>query len=249
MASNTNNARGQGRGQQGQQGMTSQFAGVDPSTIIAIAAAAAIETTRQITEGGQIASLGGIGQQQGSQSQTGQGRGGNTGGDTSNRGFASMDPEKQREIAAEGGRASHGGGRPAGSRNGQGQQGGRRPGAPVNEQSAMQVAKRVYADSINDESISRQDIIREIVGITGSKKEVINTYISNIDRDNGGILKQRNEDARAARRAEAGNGGQGRGRAAGAQDGRRNNRPPSRAASARGGRNSGGGQGRTGTDG
>ncbi|MFL6659138.1 MAG: KGG domain-containing protein, partial [Massilia sp.] len=28
-------------------------------------------------------------------------------GDTSNRGFASMDPEKQRAIAAEGGRASH----------------------------------------------------------------------------------------------------------------------------------------------
>ena len=28
-------------------------------------------------------------------------------GDTSNRGFASMDPEKQREIAAEGGRAAH----------------------------------------------------------------------------------------------------------------------------------------------
>lgn len=28
-------------------------------------------------------------------------------GDTSNRGFASMDPEKQREIASEGGRAAH----------------------------------------------------------------------------------------------------------------------------------------------
>src|SRR4051812_42905315 len=39
-------------------------------------------------------------------------RGGNQGGnnqsgDTSNRGFASMDPERQREIAAEGGRAAH----------------------------------------------------------------------------------------------------------------------------------------------
>ena len=37
---------------------------------------------------------------------------GNQGGknqqsDTSNRGFASMDPERQREIAAEGGRAAH----------------------------------------------------------------------------------------------------------------------------------------------
>ena len=31
----------------------------------------------------------------------------NQGGNTSNRGFASMDPEKQREIASEGGRAAH----------------------------------------------------------------------------------------------------------------------------------------------
>lgn len=30
---------------------------------------------------------------------------------TSNRGFASMDPERRREIAREGGRSSHGGGR------------------------------------------------------------------------------------------------------------------------------------------
>jgi uncharacterized protein len=28
-------------------------------------------------------------------------------GDTSNRGFASMDPQRQREIASEGGRAAH----------------------------------------------------------------------------------------------------------------------------------------------
>ncbi|MFC0253609.1 KGG domain-containing protein [Massilia consociata] len=38
-------------------------------------------------------------------------RGGNQGGnnqsDTSNRGFASMDPQRQREIASEGGRAAH----------------------------------------------------------------------------------------------------------------------------------------------
>ena len=44
--------------------------------------------------------------------QSGQGnRGGNQGGsrsgNTSNRGFASMDPEKQREIASKGGRAAH----------------------------------------------------------------------------------------------------------------------------------------------
>lgn len=33
----------------------------------------------------------------------------------SKRGFAAMTPEKQREIAAKGGRASHGGGRKPGS--------------------------------------------------------------------------------------------------------------------------------------
>lgn len=31
----------------------------------------------------------------------------NQGSSTSNRGFASMDPERQREIAAQGGRAAH----------------------------------------------------------------------------------------------------------------------------------------------
>ena len=33
--------------------------------------------------------------------------GNNQGGGNSNRGFASMDPQKQREIASEGGRAAH----------------------------------------------------------------------------------------------------------------------------------------------
>lgn len=32
---------------------------------------------------------------------------GNSGGKTSNRGFASMDPERQRQIASEGGKAAH----------------------------------------------------------------------------------------------------------------------------------------------
>jgi len=32
---------------------------------------------------------------------------GNNQSDTSNRGFASMDPQKQREIASEGGKAAH----------------------------------------------------------------------------------------------------------------------------------------------
>jgi uncharacterized protein len=32
---------------------------------------------------------------------------GNRGGDTSKRGFASMDPEQQKEIASKGGKAAH----------------------------------------------------------------------------------------------------------------------------------------------
>jgi len=36
-----------------------------------------------------------------------QGGGNKQSGDTSNRGFASMDPQKQREIASEGGKAAH----------------------------------------------------------------------------------------------------------------------------------------------
>ncbi|MBA2965441.1 MULTISPECIES: KGG domain-containing protein [Ramlibacter] len=32
---------------------------------------------------------------------------GSSGGKTSNRGFASMDPERQRQIASEGGKAAH----------------------------------------------------------------------------------------------------------------------------------------------
>jgi general stress protein YciG len=37
-----------------------------------------------------------------------QGKGNQSGGgDTSNRGFASMDPEKQRDIASQGGKAAH----------------------------------------------------------------------------------------------------------------------------------------------
>ena len=37
----------------------------------------------------------------------GNGGGSKQGGDTSNRGFASMDPQRQREIASQGGRAAH----------------------------------------------------------------------------------------------------------------------------------------------
>jgi len=42
-----------------------------------------------------------------SNNQGGGNKGNNQSGDTSNRGFASMDPQKQREIASEGGKAAH----------------------------------------------------------------------------------------------------------------------------------------------
>ncbi|NNG22303.1 KGG domain-containing protein [Telluria aromaticivorans] len=44
---------------------------------------------------------------QGNQGNKGGNQGGNNQSDTSNRGFASMDPQRQREIASEGGRAAH----------------------------------------------------------------------------------------------------------------------------------------------
>jgi hypothetical protein len=42
-----------------------------------------------------------------SNNQQGGNKGNNQSGDTSNRGFASMDPQKQRDIASEGGKAAH----------------------------------------------------------------------------------------------------------------------------------------------
>jgi hypothetical protein len=42
-----------------------------------------------------------------SNNQGGGNKGNNQSGDNSNRGFASMDPQKQREIASEGGKAAH----------------------------------------------------------------------------------------------------------------------------------------------
>jgi len=44
---------------------------------------------------------------QGGGNKEGGNKGNSQSGDTSNRGFASMDPERQREIASEGGRAAH----------------------------------------------------------------------------------------------------------------------------------------------
>jgi general stress protein YciG len=71
---------------------------------------------------------------QGSKSNQGGNQGGQGGG-TSNRGFASMDPAKQRAIAAEGGRAAHASGnahefsseeaREAGRKGGQASHGGK----------------------------------------------------------------------------------------------------------------------------
>jgi len=43
----------------------------------------------------------------GGNQQSGNQGGNSQSGDTSNRGFASMDPDKQREIASEGGKAAH----------------------------------------------------------------------------------------------------------------------------------------------
>ncbi|KQV46171.1 MULTISPECIES: KGG domain-containing protein [unclassified Duganella] len=43
----------------------------------------------------------------GGSKQSGNQGGNRQSGDTSNRGFASMDPERQREIASEGGKAAH----------------------------------------------------------------------------------------------------------------------------------------------
>lgn len=83
----------------------------------------------------------------------GEGRG-NKQSNTSNRGFASMDPQKQREIASEGGRAahasgnaheftseearaagklSHGGNRQSGSNNSGGKSGGNQGGSGGNQ--------------------------------------------------------------------------------------------------------------------
>jgi general stress protein YciG len=47
-------------------------------------------------------------QQSGSRGQQGQGNKGQQSGDTSKRGFASMDDDKQRDIASKGGEASGG---------------------------------------------------------------------------------------------------------------------------------------------
>jgi general stress protein YciG len=46
-------------------------------------------------------------QDKGGSKQSGNQGGSRQSGDTSNRGFASMDPERQREIASEGGKAAH----------------------------------------------------------------------------------------------------------------------------------------------
>lgn len=46
-------------------------------------------------------------QDKGGSKQSGNQGGNKQSGDTSNRGFASMDPERQREIASEGGKAAH----------------------------------------------------------------------------------------------------------------------------------------------
>lgn len=81
--------------------------------------------------------------------------GGNSGnrqsGDNSTRGFASMDPERQREIAAQGGRAAHQKGtaheftseeaRRAGSMSHKNSQASQQSGGQANQQSASQTSQ------------------------------------------------------------------------------------------------------------
>lgn len=62
-------------------------------------------------QGNQGGNRGKQGGKQDDQDDQGGSGGSRQSGDTSNRGFASMDPDKQREIAAEGGRAAHASGR------------------------------------------------------------------------------------------------------------------------------------------
>jgi len=62
-------------------------------------------------QGNQGGNQGKQGGKQDDQDDQGGSGGSRQSGDTSNRGFASMDPDKQREIAAEGGRAAHASGR------------------------------------------------------------------------------------------------------------------------------------------
>lgn len=91
-------------------------------------------------------------------------------GDTSNRGFASMDPQRQREIASEGGRAAHasgnaheftseearragsmshggGGGQQSGGRGGNQQSGGGRGGNQGGNQASNQAGAGVQGGS------------------------------------------------------------------------------------------------------
>lgn len=62
---------------------------------------------KQTGNSGDQGNKGGASQQSGNAGNQGNKGSGNKQSDTSNRGFASMDPEKQRAIAAEGGRAAH----------------------------------------------------------------------------------------------------------------------------------------------
>ena len=117
----------QGGGSQGQQGGGRGFAGMDPERQREIAAEGgraahasgnahefnsreAREAGSHSHDGGQQSQQGGSrGQQgggQGGREQQSQG-GGSQGQQGGGRGFAGMDPERQREIAAEGGRAAH----------------------------------------------------------------------------------------------------------------------------------------------
>lgn len=110
------------QGNQGNQGSSNRgFASMDPDKQREIASEGgkaahergtahefnSQEAAEAGRKGGQASHGGGRGGQQG-QHDAGGGQG------SSNRGFASMDPDKQRDIASKGGQASHGGGHQGG---------------------------------------------------------------------------------------------------------------------------------------
>jgi hypothetical protein len=80
-------------------------------------------------------------------------QGGNNQSDTSNRGFASMDPERQREIASEGGRAAHASGNAHEFTSEEAREAGKRSHGSGNEQSGSESGnKQSGSESGNKQS-------------------------------------------------------------------------------------------------
>jgi len=216
MATGTNNTSGRGRrtrqaSAQENQSQMSQMSSDQLQTLVAAAAATA-QTLANLTQmvnpnGVQIQGIGtqgGSQQTQGANDENDDGPDGDgTGGGRSRRGFASMDPQKQREIASKGGSASRGGnqgGNRAQSKDAS------RPGRPVDPDSMLSRAKEAYAQ-LSEKGKSRQEIIehfQKVIGIT--KPNVANTYFH---------LAAGTRQQAAAQNP---NGGRGRGRPRGSKN-------------------------------